>query len=65
MHENIEDILVQARVVDSWGEFLDNFLAETYPTIFEPRGINLQTALLLWKLNALENQLLCDCDAEG
>lgn len=47
----------------SWGEWLDNFIIEIYPT-FKERGLNLNTAILIYRFNSLANDLVSHDDNE-
>jgi len=41
----------------SWKEWLANFKADAYPTLFEPYGLTLAEAMLLWSLNEVSAKL--------
>lgn len=62
--------LLTAEIRADWAEALDEFTAQVYP-IFQRRGVILDTALVLWELNKLNNRLQhivdmleapCDCE---
>lgn len=41
----------------SWKEWLANFKADAYPTLFEPYGLTLAEAMILWSLNEMTAKL--------
>ena len=41
----------------SWLEFFNRFDQHIYPAIFEPRHIPRETALLLWEISNLRNEV--------
>jgi len=61
--DDIAKLEHEARVSESWNSFFDAFQVH-YEAVFKPRGISYESAIMMWKMNMIYNELTCECQCD-